>query len=422
MNSVLYYATLRGVRPGDHQQQASRQLLLQKGEVEPSELLDYEQQFNVESWYSGFSSETFDSSFQPVSRDEARALLFDYGQNVLHGHIDEQELRVIGGMTDTEKDALITTLNDRIQAAMDQLSGTPDAASFFVRLSARSPKDSAIGSLQMRERLAVELAKMQDSDDDCQTQNHEFCAFFRAQISSLCVKNAAQALELIRRSERVNTDLKTVLTLPAEWDQRVIIRRWNPAADPAGEFRCFVFNKQLTAISQYFHFVCFPDIPKHCATIERAIRNYFETKIIDKLPWDCCVMDVLLEYNRPLSAFMPSDEDLLVVGVQIIEFNPFTRFTSSSLFSWLNPSDTQILRGEAPFQFRYLHRPLPFVGRPKSDLVLPALPSELMSEYSSIFSLVQEYFEDDFARINSVLRYQFRQEIFEHATNAYLRT
>jgi hypothetical protein len=82
----------------------------------------------------------------------------------------------------------------------------------------------------------------------------------------LKVTDEIQALNLILSSKRVYYDLIEVLDCQQvkenkvddindiklhDWNNNIIIRQWNDLLDPSIEFRYFVYQSNLTAISQY---------------------------------------------------------------------------------------------------------------------------------------------------------------------------
>ncbi|MDP2435806.1 MAG: hypothetical protein Q8P67_08700 [archaeon] len=423
-NPVLYWLTTR-TRDDTKRRNDGLRWEIERGECSKDVLHQYEALFDIDAWYEECKHLTFPSVFVQISQPEAIALLGFYsGQNHLH---EDVKLLLPRFQFLAPPDQILTDLTTRVNQAMDSISqrGVPNPG-FFVRLSARSPKDSAYGTTRMQHLLARELLLGSPSEEPAIVsptwrQNGEFAAFFRAQIASLCVADGGAAIDLLTKSERIYEDLKLALTEASHlgrWDQKLAIRRWCDHLDIAGEFRCFVFRKQLTAISQYFHFICFPDLLRFRAEIEAAIREFFETDVLPILKWDDCIMDVLVCFPKTMSARTPGNTagslDRTELKVQIIEFNPFTRFTSGCLFSWFDPLDSAIIHAQQPFEFRLLEAPFD-TAQDRDSIeqdfftLRSRIDPSLQRECAALLTLVQEHIQDDVSRINSNLRYLVRQ-------------
>ena len=428
-HQIIYWQTLKQIPNirflGQHT------LRFELGECSKQELQQYEQLFDIESWYETFSGLTFPTLFLDVSLAEAAALLRRYVTVILCDHdpwADDAPFRhTLHGYPASQDDVLLASLRERITLQMQRIS--PDvspSSQFFIRLSSRSPKDSAYGTSKMKSLLRAQLAGLTDSS---WRQNAEYAAFFRAQIAALCVSDAAVAIEMLSRSERIFTDLQAVLPGSHLPPPKLAIRRWCDSLDIAGEFRCFVHRREITAISQYYEMVCFPLLLRFCDDIRTLIATFFEERVRHLLPWDDCVMDVVVDFGSQLSAEQSSSDIATLswsphaASVQIIEFNPFTKYTSGALFSWTHPHDSQVIHGQLPFEFRVLKTPMPDLGRRTTaqdfQSRLSKIDSALFSESSALLSLVQEHLEDDFDRINSSLRYSMRNKLLEKAMNSY---
>lgn len=87
-----------------------------------------------------------------------------------------------------------------------------------------------------------------DHDPD---DNAKFISINRAHINALAVRSGEEALHLLCRSERILDDLELALEDPTRWTQHLVIRKW--ADMPlSSEWRGFVCDGKLTALSQYF--------------------------------------------------------------------------------------------------------------------------------------------------------------------------
>jgi len=115
-----------------------------------------------------------------------------------------------------------------------------------------------------------------------------------------------------------------------------VIRLWRPI-EIEMEFRGFVANGKLNALSQYNHIVYFPELWQRREQIQQTILTFFNTKLAEILPkiYPRCVLDFALVGPQ--------------LEVIIIEINPFLPTTNDALFSWRDDMNV-LLNG--PFEFR----------------------------------------------------------------------
>ena len=119
----------------------------------------------------------------------------------------------------------------------------------------------------------------------------------------------------------------------------------------------FVFNHNLTAVSQYCYFQFFDFLPKCKDQIQHLLTTFYENEIKNTIPHNNYVIDFAICKN-PNNNSNDSEEinfaDASQWRVMVIELNPYFTDTGACMFSWKNKSDTAIITGEQPFQFRVL--------------------------------------------------------------------
>jgi len=155
-------------------------------------------------------------------------------------------------------------------------------------------------------------------------------------------------------------------------DQTIIIREYDETLCPELEFRAFVTEgKRLTAFTQYFKTCHVPYILQHKATIEQKIKAVIEQVLypkFQKLYKEKAAISPTINVEEQLSKLkyvvdfaldytVHENTNECLHGVKIVEFNPFGTSTSAGLFDWNVKEDEQILRGNAPFQFRCIEKP-----------------------------------------------------------------
>jgi hypothetical protein len=205
----------------------------------------------------------------------------------------------------------LTNLERRIAALMEG-----DKA-WFVRLSTRSPKDGVQFSAEKTEPAINRLTKK-----------------YRA----LQVTSPQQVTALLSKSERVFGDITNFFQYrvpgTASENMFLILREWIENLPYDREFRCFIYKRKLTAISQYHCYHVFESMqdPTEVEKIRDAVVA-FHSRVDSALPYQSYVMDVLV---------LPD------YTVQVIEINPFGAEMSSgaALFNW--EADRQVLYGLTP--------------------------------------------------------------------------
>jgi hypothetical protein len=110
--------------------------------------------------------------------------------------------------------------------------------------------------------------------------------------------------------------IQILIEFPGEFDIHIVVREWIDI-DPAMEFRGFMYNRQLTAISQYCYYQFFPKLQNAKSEIQRKITDFFET-IKSKIPQEHAVVDFVV----------------LADSVKVIELNPFVCALFISLSHW----------------------------------------------------------------------------------------
>jgi hypothetical protein len=166
----------------------------------------------------------------------------------------------------------------------------------------------------------------------------------------------------LSRSTRIKEDLGKILQFGKEhFFASIVLREWlDEVADrPHMEFRAFVNEGKLNAMSQYFCLVVHPELLAQKDKLENDILNFFDT-VKDKVSHTASVPDFLFIYfsdiilteswlvrNRYVVDFyIKSDGTPL-----IIELNPFHIGAGPCLFSWKTDRE-RFLHG--PFEFRVL--------------------------------------------------------------------
>ncbi|KAF0973662.1 hypothetical protein FDP41_007049 [Naegleria fowleri] len=337
-------------------------------------------------------------------------------------------------------------IDDLLQNEKEFYDEENDVSCAFIRLNTRSPKDAAFSTQKIKQILKRKLYEksMQYRENRLlsneEKQNDEFISFFESQVGVMKFESGAEALEMMTTSNRVFEDLSIALEHrkdPVDWNVYIAMRKWISHHEIGLEFRGFVYERKLCALSQYFDALYFEDLHKNKNIYLEAIQKFFEEKK-GQIPYENCVLDFLVLKNNISIANEeetppqpPTTLDSLTV--QVLEFNPFNKFTGSALFSWISDADT--LHGRKPFEFRIRESPLPALRRVQPTMTLVndnggdyvtsqqmimfnlfnVQDESILQEHGDLITMVDDFMNNDLERINSNLRYVLQKTTKETA-------
>jgi len=303
-------------------------------------ITDYDQQltkrraneaFDVEAWYKLIQDQTFPTQFIPISPAIAQAFV----------HFIQTRYT-----TTKSLDSHDTQLIEFIEKQLKEQVFNSTTKHCFIRLSARSPKDGRPLNTQITNEIYQQkLTELQSTfaneyDTVKGKANMQSIASYYAQFHSLKVTNEIETLNLILSSERIYHDLNEVLDcykVNSNWNNHIIIREWNNQLDPSMEFRCFVYQSQLTAISQYNHYCKYYHL--------QNVNTVQKIKITIIQYWKNTIQPLFDPFPEKYANYVI---DIGLIGDQfdciVIEMNPFEITTGTSLFDWT--IDNDILRGD----------------------------------------------------------------------------
>lgn len=275
---------------------------------------------NIERWVDCLGGATFPSYFLPLTTAHARMFVDAYEALQTPGTTLStlpQELRDQVASLETQLDPVIRR---------GKCAGNRNCV--FVKTSSRSAKDSAILSARCKGLFHHHLAASADTDE-----NARILAVLRAGTEMLKVRDAAGALDMLLQSERIYQDMKLALMQDHRFEENIVVRPWRDI-EVDMEFRGFVYDGRLTALSQYNHLVYFPRLQTMREEIVGRIRAFYEGKVqavLASAGFTECIVDFALLGDG-------HDE------VAVIEINPFLDTTDGACFSW--EKERHILQGE----------------------------------------------------------------------------
>jgi hypothetical protein len=320
-----------------------------------------DENFIVENWYPYLKDFTAQTHFISLCFEEVEAIIIYYRQAYLNrNELSKNHVEVLKSLEEKIKKIQIKDLNYQ---------------PFFVRLSIRSPKDGeSCKNINKSEKIEEEYLKIKkkwkphewklhefkndtnmilDSENTCTLSEEDIEANFKL-IShfkfcdkyNLKCESSEDAMNLILSSERVYVDLINFLKYRLNVDKyesqeeknliknlkniQISIRKW-VEIDSLYEFRCFVKNNKLTAISQYNPYIIVEEFlcDGNLFQIRDKIFTFWNEKVKEKISF-------LNDYVIDLAIL--SDN-----SVYVIELNPFKKTTGASFFNWT--LDLQLLEG-----------------------------------------------------------------------------
>jgi hypothetical protein len=262
--------------------------------------------FDIDQWYPVLKSITFKTFFLPLQFQEAIAIMHYYRQRYLY----RLELTYIDIYT-------LTNLEKKIQNFLN--SNPILKSSAFFRLCGRSPKDGdPYSSKKVREDYYSNLEKVSKfynlDKNDPQTK---VLAISRTNL--LKITNAKEVMSLLLSSERVYNDM-------FDWTQdggkeQIVFREFSDKLFYDYEFRGYVYNNKLCAITQYDHYGCYQHIINNKEKFEKMINEFWNNKVKNLM--------IKVTKNYVVDFCIIDEKDVI-----LIELSPFMRCTGASCYRW----------------------------------------------------------------------------------------
>jgi len=242
-----------------------------------------------------------------------------------------------------EHDQILEDIAQRLQSLIDKVDGTSKGC--FVKLSCRSPKDTTLSGDRFQRELNTLQEQEREELHNYSTRelilNKKMEWLYRAHTLAMRVHSAQEALDLILQSRRIYWDLTYDLKNPETFSTHLIVREWKNIPLES-EFRVFVHEQKITAISQYFTQLYFPSLIDRKDELEQEIIQFWQT-IHALLP------PTLKTYVIDFAWVVAPDVPKQMI---VLELNPFNISTGAALFSWESEHDSDVIEGKLPREFR----------------------------------------------------------------------
>lgn len=336
----------------------------------------YQDSFGVENWVDETVSSTitFPTLVLDLSKEEARAIIHSHRDYIQSVSIFTRNKSSSSSSPSSTEDTYVSKVTEKersllqdVEARLDEAIKTFPNGGAFVKLHTRSPKDApyrdhtnpdlqklVFHEIEQADQKAREYHDDHNSEEDKKSSfvryspNTILIGFLKAMNKAMGVRTGAQALKLLTVSDRVAEDLsKNESFDDALFFSKLVVREFDPrvAENPHLEFRSFVYDRNLNAISQYFSNILFDEFRDFHfrELVQNRIRNFYET-VKDKLPYSSCVIDFF-------AGFGDDENNNNNEGkTRIIEVNPFHNGAGACNFSWAK--DRQVFMG-GPQEWRF---------------------------------------------------------------------
>lgn len=122
---------------------------------------------------------------------------------------------------------------------------------------------------------------------------------------------------------------------------------------PEFEFRAFIFNRKLTALTQYYKTTYVPQMSQQREKLEQLMKNFYsETEHL--IP--SRILDYVVDY-----AVDPGSGKIWIVEMYVFALmllltcsNTPPPVAGQALFDWDDATDKNVLLGLSPFEFRII--------------------------------------------------------------------
>lgn len=247
------------------------------GFTSQQEVFNYQKavlQCNIENWYEIIKNCTFKTAFCEILNSEAKIFVQIYKR--IFANKDASELSLIDWnykLTDEEK-ITIKSLETRLENSLTEFVKNDGFA--FVKTSSRSAKDAPLASSQFKALYSQYTAEKQQEEDTI--ENFQITCLLKAAFECLRIKNAEQVIEMFIKSERIYQDMLLALDHPEKFNENFVIREFVDI-DVDMEFRGFVFNGKLNALSQYNFLIYSKRLNENKNEILKLISDFYYTEV-----------------------------------------------------------------------------------------------------------------------------------------------
>lgn len=317
---------------------------------------------NTEEWFELLEKYTFPSCYVPMNIKDAELFVSVYQR--LYANKDPSVIATIDWREhlSSEEKQRISELCSCLQKKMNMFLGDKGVKFAFVKLSSRSPKDAPMAQSHFKELYKTFILQENfESLTQIEIENLQVTTLLKAAFQALKMKSADDVIDCCVRSERVYQDLLLALSLPSRFRENWIVRQFVDI-DVDMEFRGFVHQQRLTALSQYNYLIFSQRLAANKDFYLQTIICFFEKNIKPRLS------DFVKHYIIDFAVCENGAK------VWVIEINPFLNTTDAALFSWEHERHL-LEHSRDHVEFRVVEKP-----KPGAKSMLPVGMKELIKD------------------------------------------
>ena len=153
------------------------------------------------------------------------------------------------GNIDDKIQKILDTLSVKLQKLIDSKSDWKQRG-VFIKTSSRSAKDAALVQSKL---ISTYSSYLKSIGFQPYSVNDKIISVLHAATQCLHCQDANEGMRMLMSSERIYQDLTLALDVFARkkhWNQHLVVREWQDI-HVSMEWRCFVYQRRVTAISQY---------------------------------------------------------------------------------------------------------------------------------------------------------------------------
>ncbi|KAJ5071872.1 cell division cycle protein [Anaeramoeba ignava] len=299
---------------------------------------------NIEYWINILEKTTFKTILIPMNQKETEFLIQSY-EHLKKSNFEKFELT-------NELQIQFDEISNKLEKAMLEMTNGDPTKPVFIKSSCRSPKDSVVYEKEFLDLYKSFLEKQFD-----QSINSKIWALTKAGMKMLQFTDARKVVQTLCSSSRIYNDMNIYLKYLSpnsenpktnqenqpnfKHKEHFVVREWIDM-EPEMEFRGFVTNYNLNALSQYHYFVYFPNLVEKKKEIQDKIVDFYKKEVQPLLQNHFQSKDYIVDFCVSHGK------------VWVIELNAFEESTDAGLFDW--EKEINIL-SNGPFEFRIQTEP-----------------------------------------------------------------
>lgn len=232
---------------------------------------------NTEKWLDLLKGLTFPTRYSPISVEQARLFVSVYGR--LYKNLDHKSICRLSweDKLSPEENIILEGMRTELAKAMNDYV---KESYVFVKTSSRSPKDGPLAQERLEHLYHQRLSSF--PEEDRTKENSKLTALLQVCFDAMMVKNANEVMDLFMRSERIYQDMLLALAVPDRFHENFVIRKF-VHIDVDMEFRGFVYNYDLVALSQYNYLIFSQRLLEQKDRIRQKLTEFFETEVKTRL-------------------------------------------------------------------------------------------------------------------------------------------